>query len=375
MRKKTNLQPPAGEQQDKDGIVAISARLTELASRITGVRRGGPQPRSETDAEGRVWPKLPEVRPAQKKTPAAGIEAQPSGIAERDLLIADLTGQQLAQADELRSACAQIDHLIATINALRHEGDRRDLDLATATQKMFDAENRYSELQADLATERQKSAALSQRLIEVETAFNDRLVDFTIHRESAERLSNELILARTEAPKALAAAEVRAHRLFAEQFARLSERHEQQVDELQTALTDQFSQLSAHHEQQLQELQTTIAKRDGEKRCLEHTHVDLALLFCALSDKIAGLETEKEQAAEIIRTQVGQIEFLETSTIIARQNAEATIKELAAEFGRERGQLLARENAAAEIRKNIVQLLPRLIARRDAGDPEAAQVA
>jgi hypothetical protein len=47
-----------------------------------------------------------------------------------------------------------------------------------------------------------------------------------------------------------------------------------------------------------------------------------------------------------------------------------------AEFGRERDQLLARERDAAEIRKNIVQLLPKLVARPEApAAPFTAQVA
>jgi hypothetical protein len=388
MRKMTRHSSPArgprnGNEQDSEGIVALSARLTGLADRIcaansgkssnkSGNKRAGrltpPEPGARPD--DRIWPQLPPLPPIAE----ARLPPFPDEMASRNFNVDDLA-VPLPQADELRRACDQIDHLITTINALRLEADRRDIDLATATQHQIEAENEISSLKAALGAERQKTAALSHRLIEIETAFNDRLVDFTIHRESAERLSSELVLARTEAPKALAAAEVRAHKLFAEQVARLSERHEQQADGLRTSFAAQFAQLTADHEKQVQELHSLIAGRDGDKRILEQTQVELALIFCAMSEKIAGLEADKEQAAEAIRAQAGQIEFLETSTVIERQNAEATIKELAAEFGREREQLLARENAAAEIRKNIVQLLPRLIARRSAAEPETAQVA
>lgn len=329
----------------------FSARLTELAHRIAGTAHGDRQPRLETDAEGRVWPQLAIPPAAQTEAPDANSATQSDEVAERDLLIADLTGQQLAQADELRNACAQIDHLIATIDAMRHAGDRRDLDLATSAQKLIEAENENAALQSVLDAERQKSAALAQRLLEIESEFNDHQVGFTANRETADQLAQEMAEMRVEVPKALAAAEVRAHRLFAEQLERLSERHEQQIDQLQTEL----------------------AGRERQTAQLEKTHAELAALFAALSGKIAGLEADKEQAAETIRTQAGQIEFLEATITIERGNADATIKELIAEFGRERDQLLARDQNAAEIRKNIVQLLPQLIARREAAG--IAQVA
>ena len=337
---------PQTVTNDSDDIVPFSARLTELANRLAGARQSSRQPRRETDATGRVWPQLAMPPATQDKAPDAKPATQPDQVAERDLVIADLTGQQLAQAEELRNACAQIDHLIEMINALRHEGDSRDLDLATSAQRLIEAENDNADLQATLNAERQKSAALEQRLLEIESEFNDHQVGFTANRETADQLAREMAEMRVEVPKALAAAEVRAHRLFAEQLERLSERHEQQIDQLQTEL----------------------AERERQTAHLEKTHAELAALFAALSGKIAGLEADKEQAAETIRRQAGQIEFLETTIKVERENADATIKELIAEFGRERERLLARDQDAAEIRKNIVQLLPQLMARHEAAD-------
>ena len=380
MRKTTHHRSPVCEPQNSDGIVALSARLSNLADRISaansgkaGIKRASrvAPPRANVHGDDRVWPpmsKLPEVPQSKAK-----LQPYLDELSGEDFAIP--AQQQATQTEELRRACDQIDHLIATINALRLEADGRDRNLATATQQLIETENETSGLKAALSAERRKTTALSQRLIEVETAFNDRLVDVTVHRETAERLSSELILAKTEAPKELAAAEVRAHRLFAEQVARLTERHEQQIQELRLSVAKQVAGLSERHDRQVQELQSVIAEGDRQKAHLERSQTELAVLFCALSDKIAGLESEKQQATETICAQAGQIEFLETTTVIERQNAEATIKELAAEFGRERKQLLARESAAAEIRKNIVQLLPKLIARRDAAEPETAQVA
>lgn len=341
--------------------MALSVRLTNLAERIcaaNGTKSGKKSANKRASrvtpphlhADDRIWPPMSSF----PEPPAAKARQQPylEELSGRDFAVAGPGEQQAEQTEELRRACDQIDHLIATINALRLEADRRDIEIATATQKQIEADSEISELKAALAAERQKTTALSQRLLEVESTLNDRLVDFTIHRDTADRLSNELILARTEAPKALAAVEVRAHRLFAEQVARITERHELEVQELRSAL----------------------AGRNQDNDRLERAQAEHAMLFCALSDKIAGLETEKQRATEAIHAQAGQIEFIETAAVIERQNAEATIKTLAAEFGREREQLLARENAAAEIRKNIVQLLPRLIARRDAAEPDAAQL-
>lgn len=349
----TRHSAPAPESEKCDDIVSLASRLTGLASRIAGISRGG-RP-VQADATGRVWPELEAPRAAHASTPEAVVAAPPSEVAERDLVIADLTGQQLARADDLRTACAQIDDLVATIYALRLERDRRDRDLAEATQQLIEVQNENSDLVAALSAERQKNAALSRRSIDAAISLNNQMVEVNSDRETADKLAQELAIARIEVPKAVATAEVRAHRLFAEQLARLSERHEQQVNELRAAL----------------------AERERQTALLEKPNPELAMLFCALSNRIAVLETESAKAAGTIRAQAGQIEFLEAASIVERQNAEATIKELAAEFGRERDQLLAREKSAAEIRKNIVQLLPKLIARRDAAGSEtgAAQVA
>ena len=136
-----------------------------------------------------------------------------------------------------------------------------------------------------------------------------------------------------------------------------------------------MARLTQSLEQQIPELRSALEGRKQDNVRLERTHAERAVLFCTLTDKIAGLESDKDLAAETIGSQADQIEFLKRAVVIERQNAEATIKELATEFSREHAQLLARENAAAEIRKNIVQLLPRLIARRDAAEPNTAQVA
>ena len=388
MRKTTPHRSQASEPRDYEDIVALSARLTNLADRICAAngaktdnksgnkadnkRASRPAPPSSNlHADERIWPQMSNRPQASEPN----LQPYPDENATAPFTFPDQAEQQAAQTDELRRACDQIDHLITTVNALRIEADRRDLDLATATQQLIEAENETCDLKAALGAERQKTTALSQRLIDVETSFNDRLVDFTIHRETAERLSSELILARTEAPKELAAAEVRAHRFFAEQVARLTKRHEQQIQELRLSNANQVAGLSERHQQQVQELQSVIAEGDRQKAHLEQTHTELAMLFCALSDRIGRLETEKQQAGETIDALAIQIEFLETTAAIERRNAEATIKELAAEFGRERDRLLARDKEAAEIRKNIVQLLPRLIARRDTAEPETAQVA
>lgn len=342
--------------KSSDDAAALSARLAELADRINatnGAQRSDRQPpaRPAASTETRIWPQLP--RDAHKKALNAKIDAQTGELAERDLQIAELTGVRLALAEDLRNACEQIDRLTTTIEGLRRQADQRDLDLATATHRLIDAENEKSRLQADLRTERDKAAAMAQRLLDVETAFNNRLVDFTANREATERLSRELADAQAEIPKVTAAAEVQAHRLFAYQVAQIRERHAKE----------------------LQDLQSMLAERKQQTDQVEQAHAELTALFGVLSDKIASLESEKVLAEEFIRTQTSQIELVEMTAAAERHNAEATIKELIAEFGRERERMKAQEKAAAEIRMNIVQLLPKLTARRNATGPATAQVA
>ena len=343
MQNTTRQGSQACEQENSDDILALSARLTDLADRISGTKRGSrsPTPSLQMAPEDRIWPNLPEYPEARQR--AKGL----------DFTLADLDIPLPSAADELRLASEQIDQLVATVAALRQDAERRDIDLATAMQNLIEAEDEKSDLRATLDAECQKSAALRQRVVEIKTAFNDQLVDFTINRETAERLSQELIIAKTEAPKFMAAANVEAHRILADHVAQLSERHELEMQELQMAL----------------------AEREQQKAQIEQTHAELAGLFHSLSNRIADLEAENLHSAETIRNQASQIEFLDTATVIERQNAEATIKELIAEFGRERERMLARDQETAEIRKNIVQLLPRLIARDSTADPVTAQVA
>ncbi|MCB1041232.1 MAG: hypothetical protein KDA94_17105 [Acidimicrobiales bacterium] len=353
------------QSQHSEDLVELSSRLTELAKRIAlanGRQVEEPvhepvEAAREIDHQGRIWPQMPDVPPAyetdvveppSRKTSSP--KKAPEPFDSHDLQIAELTGRHLAQEEDLRAALDQIDLLIATIDRLQQDGANRDRELATTSQKLIQKENECFDLHQKLETERQKNNSLAQRVLTVETAFNDKLVGITADRENVDRLKDELTLTVAETRRVVAAAEVRAHRLFSTQIESLKERHEQQD----------------------QEFKLSLAERDEKIIALE---AENAARCSALSDQIAALVTEKDRAKEALQKQLEQIAYLETVAKVERENAEATVKEVIAEFARERDALIAREKKADEIRKNIVQLLPRLTLRRDSSGETPAQVA
>jgi DNA-directed RNA polymerase subunit F len=105
---------------------------------------------------------------------------------------------------------------------------------------------------------------------------------------------------------------------------------------------------------------------------LKKAHAELAARCDGLSKKVTSLEDTQQNVQETIKSQAEYLEFLETVLRVEREASEAKINELTGEFQRERLQLHAKEQASAEIRKNIVQLLPKLAERRN-GHTESEQ--
>lgn len=335
----TLMRQPSENKKNKSAVKTDGSENSQSPRNTTSAAEAV----SDFDTEGRLWPTLPTPKQNRSLSLEAKLEEQSAELAERYVQIADLCNIQQTQASDLRMACEQIEVLSKTIGELREQIAERDDEIAAAMEKLNQAASENSDLQMRLNAERHTTVELSQRLLECEVSFNDRLVDITAGQETIERLRADLATAQAAIPKAAAAAKEKADHF-----------HNQERD-LQTARSDR----------RVGELQARVVESEQRAEKIEKVYAELIVCCNSLSKKVAALEETKAEADTTIKAQAEQIEFLETITKIERQNAEATIKELVAEFQRDRQQLLDQEKASAEIRKNIVQLLPKLSARRN----------
>lgn len=423
--------PPAAHSlaaPDNDEIDALSERLTTLAARITATNAGtrginlpswplaeylpslshappGPAapgrqnpPPLNSDADGRLWPQLPVPPQPPANVPEykllkAKLAEQTEELAQRHAQIADLSDIQQAQAGDLQLTRDHIIRLNNTIAELQRQNSERDIEIAGHAQKRIQAENENVELRALLDAALKSSAQLSQRLLDTEIVLNDRIVDVTAGQETIERLSAELAAtqlqaqqmvaaARTESREAIAAAQAKTDSAIAAARSEIGIKVAA-AEEKTTRIFSEDRQLqSQRHDQRVNALQNRIAECDRQAKLFERAYAELAGCCDGLSNKVDVLQGLREQAGKTIQAQREQIEFLETMMKVERQNAEATIQEMIAEFQREQKRIQAREQASAEIRKNIVQLLPKLLEQRRTnaatmaaaeGEPETAE--
>ena len=377
-------EPRPGSTADGDGIEALHLRLSSLADRITasnGPKRGEHSltldeflptflrvPEDDlrvpgaagldVDPQGRRWPQLPtppvavSAKPEPKPAPKPDPKALTDKIAEltaelehRYAQIAELTHIQQTQTGDLQIACSQLERLGTSNAELRHLAAERDAQLAAANQKLTRAENENRALRLRVEAERQTSAEMSERLLNAEAELNDMSVQAASHADAIERLNADVAAAKAEGERLVGEAVEYGNRIHYDERKLLIAKFEKVVSDL-------------------------LAKSAGDRHRIERTEKALAeLAGCgdALSQKIIALEALRDHTGEVIHAQVGHIEFLETVAKVERDNAEATVRALIEEFRQECQRMQADEIASAEIRKNIVQLLPRLSAR--CGEP------
>jgi chromosome segregation ATPase len=136
-------------------------------------------------------------------------------------------------------------------------------------------------------------------------------------------------------------------------------------EEASTRHRHDLDQQRAHFESQIKKLEGIVVQRDMLLKDLEIARAKLAEHCNDLSKTVTALESTRRLAQERIELQTGNIQALETLFRIQREALELKIKELTVELQCERVKHTASERTSAAIRKNIVLLLPKLVARRD----------
>ena len=306
-------------------------------------------------AEERQWPRLPipdeDIQAPPQPDLSQQIRAQAVALREHDHRIAELTGVRDRQAAELSEARDHLERQALSIKGLREFNAERDSEVADLARKLLEAEADKVALESQLATALREANNSTVRLTVHEGALNDRAADLA----SANRLIDELTAG-------LAAAQVTIATQVADSEERLHQRY-----------AADRKLLSADFERRIADLQALVAERDARVAELEQDKTAQAGEIAALRALIEDCRTELGAAAETVSGKDSHIAFLDTVLKVTRDNAEATVKELAAEFDRERDafnrereELIVKAKAASAFQQDIAKLLPRLLQHRAA---------
>ena len=317
------------------------------------------QAQGERDADGRLWPRAPVPNDPRILELQARIVEQDALLQERDRRIADLSLLRDQQAHELQRAREQIASNAVTLGSLHELAQTRDGEVGELTRRLLESESEKVALESKLATALRDANNSMVRLVTSQSALNDQSTDLAECRSLIDELHAQLSAALTANAVQLGQAEQRAQRRY-------------------------DAELKLHRdndERRLAELQALINERDRRVADLEADKAALLESGETMSSLLDAARAELDAARETIAAKDNHIGFLDTVLKVARDNAEATMRELVAEFERERAEHAAKAQAASALQQDIVRLLPRLLERRTpslhAGrsDDEPAQVA
>ncbi|RDV01130.1 hypothetical protein [Undibacter mobilis] len=349
-------------------IDELSARLAALANRIDTLNggrrppgaRSGPAaaPRREPaaspagDGGVRQWPRLPV--PDEAPAPDRAESVPPARVVhmgDHEQRLAELTAARDRQATDLREAREHLERQALAIKSLRDLASERDAEVAELTRRLMESEADKVALESQLASALRDASNSSVRLAAKEGALNNQSADLADAQQLIDHLHAELAAAQVAVATQVVATEERIER-----------RHELER-----------SALIANTERRVADLQGIIAERDARLEALEQDKVTLAEEIAALRALLDDSHAEITAAIETAAGKDSHIAFLDTVINVTRENAEATVKELIAEFDRERTEfkrereaLIAKAQTASAFQQDIAKLLPRLLERRAA---------
>ena len=301
-----------------------------------------PHARTDRDPDGRLWPRAPVPNDPRILELQARIVEQDALLQDRDRRIADLSGLRDQQAHELQRAREQIASNAVTLGSLHELAQTRDGEVGELTRRLLESESEKVALESKLATALRDANNSMVRLVTSQSALNDQSTDLAECRSLIDELHAQLSAALTTNAVQLGQAEQRAQRRF--------------DAELRSHLDN--------NERRLAELQALINERDRRVADLEADKAALIESGETLSSLLEAARADLDAARETIAAKDRHIDFLDTVLKVARDNAEATVRELVAEFDRERAEHAAKAQAASALQQDIVRLLPRLLERR-----------
>lgn len=309
----------------------------------------------QREAEERSWPRLP-VPGEDAETPrgpdlAEQVMAQSAALREHEHRIDELTSIRDRQAQELRDTREHLERQALAIKSLRQLTGERDSEIAELTRRLMESEADKVALESQLASALRDASNASARLEAREGALSHRAADLAEAEQLIEHLRAELAAAQVAVATQVVAAEERVARRY----------------------ENERGSLIANSERRIADLQSVVAERDARVATLEQDKVTLAEEIAALRALLDDSHAEIAAAIETAAGKDSHIAFLDTVIDVTRDNAEATVKELIAEFDRERAafkrereELIAKAQTASAFQQDIAKLLPRLLERRAA---------
>lgn len=376
--------PSSHTSAEPPGIDELSERLAALATRIDSINGGrrpvrgpgpkvatkpaallkalvGPKPESSAahppvpprrepvppeapaarDADGRQWPRVPVPGDPRIADLQARLIEQETLLRERDHRIAELTGQRDQQAQELQRARHQIESSAVTLGSLHELAQERDGEVAELTRRLLESENDKVALESKLATALRDANHSMVRLVTSQGALNDQSTELAESSALIEELRTQLSAALTANAVQQAQVESRLQRRFDAELKSHIDSGERRLGELQALVNERDQR---------------VAELEADKAALVESNETLAAALRAT-------QADLDAARQTIAAKDSHIGFLDTVIKVARDNAEATVRELVAEFDRERAEHAAKAKAASALQQDIVRLLPRLLER------------
>jgi chromosome segregation ATPase len=287
------------------------------------------------DSQGRRWPRLMTV-PRNPVTELENTVAKLSAeLTQRSIQVADIYNLQQQQAGDLLIACDEIDRLSKSIGTLQHTITHLENDAVTSAKKLAQLDQENINLQQQLDKSLNESGALLQRLLRAETTLNEKELAIVSAQERYAQMRAEFTAAQTGALRAATS-----------------------VDEVNERHLNELNRQSSQFKGQIRKIEDMAAVQSGHVQNLEVSRAALSNRCDDLCKTLDAFESDKKNTREKFESQA--VEVLEVLLKVERESAENRISELTAELDRERIANLNTERASAEIRRNMLVLLPKL---------------
>jgi chromosome segregation ATPase len=305
------------------------------------------------DAEGRRYPRLGELPRNRERELEHALKDQWKELSARCIQIVDLHNTQRQQAADLQTAREALAELDKSVGMLQAALSQQENETAAAKKAHAQSKQEMAALQARFEATQGDAAKLQRQAGLLKTAFDERGAALATARQRIDALEAALA-AKTAEAETLAAPIDEERRLHRAEVTQQRSRNEIEV-----------SQQRVRYEFEIGRLTRLLAERENQLNSLHGAHTRVAKRYEALARTTADFEAAQKTARDHAKSQAELIQVLEALLKVERETAEQKIAELAAALEQERVARADAERTSTTMRKDIVHLLPKLVARRD----------
>lgn len=296
--------------------------------------------------EGRFYPRLAQIPRNRERELELALKDQWKELSARCIQVADLCNAQQQQAAELQTARTALADLEQCVGLLQAALSQQESETAAARETLAQAEQDRAALRRELAAVKSGVAQWHRHASELRAAYEARGATLESMREKIESLELQLTAKTAEAEN------------LATPIEEERKQHRAELTQQRVRCEIEISRVTRLLEEREQQLET-----------LQGTHSQVAKRYHELAQAAESHEIAQKTAREHAKSQAELIQVLEALLKVERETAERKTAELAAALEHERAARADAERSSATMRKDIVSLLPKLVARR--GDAEA----